>query len=384
MKEYNLGKLPIKSWCEKPESGAINQAVDLANHKAVIQHIALMPDTHQGMGMPIGGIVAMDGSLCPNAVGVDIACGMMAAKLNISSLSTIQLKEIVHDIKRTIPMGFNHQKDNKWRNEATKLLEKHNGLDEEIVKYETIYAQLGTLGGGNHFIEIQKDEENNLWIMIHSGSRNLGHKIATKYNRIAKSLVGAGVYPTNLAILSDTSDEGNKYLSHMRFCIDFSFKNRECMLEDCVKIMNRYVPEVNVRYSDMVNIHHNYANKEYHFGKEVWIHRKGATSAKADQLGIIPGSMGTFSYMVKGLGNPESFESCSHGAGRRMSRSEAKQKLSKDDFTKIMDGVVSEDVDKAHLDESPMAYKDISTVMSEQTDLVEIIHTFIPIANIKG
>ena len=388
MKELNLGRLPIKSWCNKPESSAVNQAIILSNHKAVINHVALMADTHAGMGMPIGGVIAMKDAVCVNAVGVDISCGVLSAKLHLGAgeLSKQVLVDIVHDIKRTIPMGFNHQKDTKWRKTAEDLLAKHPDLNEEIVTCEAIYGQLGTLGGGNHFIEFQKDENGEIWIMLHSGSRNLGHKIATKYNRIAKSLVGAGAYPRDLAVLPDDSDEGQEYIAHMNFCIDFSFQNRECMLEDVIQCIHNNV--LLKKYlkppAQLVNIHHNYANKETHFGEDVWIHRKGATSAKAGQLGIIPGSMGDNSYMVEGLGNVDSFESCSHGAGRRMSRRQAKETLSKDAFKQKMSDIVSEDVDKKHLDESPMAYKDIHTVMSEQEDLVKIVHTFIPIANIKG
>jgi len=388
MKTYKLGKLPIISWCKKPESGAINQAVDLANHKKVVHHVALMPDTHQGYGIPIGGSVAFKDCVCPSGVGFDIACGMMAAKLSVGAgdLNKQVLKDIVHDIKRGIPMGFNHQKDNKWKKEAQVLLDKHTGLDEEIVTHEAIYGQLGSLGSGNHFIEFQKDENGEIWVMIHSGSRNLGHKIATKYNRIAKKLEGAGQYPNNLAILPDTSDEGQEYLAHMNFCVDFSFKNRECMLEDVMDVISHHVNLAqNIRPAiELVNIHHNYANKETHFGEEVWVHRKGATSAKLGQLGVIPGSMGSASYMVEGLGNPDSFESCSHGAGRKMSRKEAKGILNTTDFERKMSDIVSEDVNKNHLDESPDAYKDISVVMDEQKDLVKIIHEFTPIANMKG
>jgi len=385
---YNVARLPIKSWCTRPEAGAYNQAIDLANHKAVFHHVSLMPDTHQGMGMCIGGVVGLKNALSPVMVGVDIACGMLSAKLSLDKdvLSTQILKDIVHDIKRTIPMGFNHQKDNKWKQHAQTLITNHPGLDENIVTCESIYSQLGTLGGGNHFIEFQTDEMGCVWVMIHSGSRNLGHKIATKYDRLAKRHPGAGNYPNTLVVLPDDSVEGQEYFKHMKFCIDFSFKNRECMLEDILDVVQRHAQvSKNIRPPEqIVNIHHNYANKETHFGEDVWVHRKGATSAKLNQLGVIPGSMGDKSYMVSGLGNPESFESCSHGAGRKMSRTQAKSELSEEEFGEIMKGIVSEDVNKNHLDESPMAYKDIDTVMYEQQDLVKVVHTFTPIANVKG
>jgi len=391
MIQHYRAKLPIISWCSNPEEECLKQATDLGNHSEVFHHVALMPDTHVGYGMPIGGVAAFKDCICPNAVGVDIACGMLAMKIDYkaSNLSEETLLKIIRQIKRDIPLGFNHQSTDKWKDKAKKLIDKHPGLDTELVAQHIVYGQLGTLGGGNHFIEIQKDEEDYVWIMIHSGSRNIGNRVAKKYHAEAKEITkdqkNLGMYiPNNdLAVLPFSFDMAHEYLKHMNFCVDFSFENRICMMNDVMYAFKRYVPDFS-HTDEFINIHHNYAAEETHFGESVWVHRKGATSAKKDEIGIIPGSMGTTSYIVKGKGCKETFESCSHGAGRTMSRSKAKKTLDIDEFKNLMTGVISTDIDKKHLDESPLAYKRIETVMLEQVDLVDIVHSLTPIANIKG
>lgn len=392
MKVFTSRKFPVKSWCNEPEAGAIAQALDLASHPCVFKHVALMPDTHQGYGMPIGGVAAMEGAISPNCVGVDIACGMMACKTNIkaSSLDAQKLKDIVHSIKRSIPMGMRHQNSGvKYRDFAAKIYagyDKSKSLAEGVITEEAIAEQLGTLGSGNHFIELQSDEDGDVWIMIHSGSRNIGKRICDVYNKIALGLCGkwhSAIPNKDLAFLPVDSSEGKAYLNDMNLCMEFSFENRRCMLVEILSQMNHYVGE-EVYSVEVINIHHNYAAIEHHFGRDVWVHRKGATRARLGELGIIPGSMGSASYIVRGLGNEQSFQSCSHGAGRAMSRKAATGSISIEDFKKSMLKVVSEDVDSDHIDESPMAYKDISTVISEQSDLVEMVHSLKPLANCKG
>lgn len=391
----NKGKVPIKSWCQYPESGAIDQAVNLANHPAVFKHVALMPDTHQGNGMPIGGVVAFENAICPNAVGVDIACGMYASKLDLKKhqLNKTILKDIIVQIKRDIPMGFNHQSTDKWKKEAEVLIDAYKKIcsdkrtvPDKNMEVSNVYSQLGTLGGGNHFVEIQYDENDDVWFMIHSGSRNIGKQVCDKYDKIAIELCAkwkTQLPAKDLAFIPVDTQEGHDYLNNMFFCTDFSFKNRECMGKDIVYAFNRILKK-DLAVLETINIHHNYVSLEHHFGKNVWVHRKGATSAKDGQLGIIPGSMGDISVITKGKGNPESFMSCSHGAGRKMSRSKAKANISLDDFKIVMDGIVSLDIDKEHLDESPMSYKDIKVCLAEQTDLIDIVHTLNPMANCKG
>jgi tRNA-splicing ligase RtcB len=395
MLEVSKNKVPIKSWCMLPESGALDQASNVANLSKAFHHVALMPDTHSGYGMPIGGVCALDGAISPNMVGVDIACGMMAVKTDLTRemMTPEVLKQIIVQVRRDVPMGMSHQKDDRYKREAINLYDAYADIckgdeeDDECNNLVAIYSQLGTLGGGNHFIEFQVDEQDAIWLMIHSGSRNIGKRVCDKYNKIAMDWCTDRKHELpdkELAYLDIDSRDGMRYLHAMLFCIAFSFKNRELMVDAILKGIDRSVLKGDIGVTDKINIHHNYASYEEHFGKKVWVHRKGATSARKDQLGIIPGSMGTSSYIVKGLGNPESFTSCSHGAGRAMSRGDAKRKFTVDDFKKAMEGTVSLDIDQAHIDESPMAYKDIDTVMTEQMDLVEIVHMMKPLATMKG
>lgn len=393
MLNINKGIVPINSWCNSPESSAIDQAVNLANHPYVADRVVLLPDCHAGMGMPIGCVVGLKNAISPNMVGSDISCGMMAVRTNLNKqqLDKELLLKIVAQIKRDVPMGFNKQSTDKYKKEAEKLLNKYyndcsyKGIEPNSnMELSNVYIQLGTLGGGNHFCEIQYDENDNVWIMIHSGSRNIGKRINDEYDALAKKHCETIKLPSNeLACFPDDCYDGVDYITNMNFCVEFSFINRECMLKDIRYAFERNVSG-KVEFVEQINISHNYANLEEHFGQMVWVHRKGATSAKKDELGIIPGSQGSSSYIVRGLGNTESFMSCSHGAGRRMSRGQAKKNLTMEDFKKSMDGIVSLDIDQAHLDESAMAYKDIDVCMQEQEDLVDIVHILKPLANCKG
>lgn len=390
----------IKSWCEYPESGAIDQARNVTKLPNVFKHVVLLPDTHQGYGVPIGSVVALTDAISPNMVGKDIACGMCAVKTSLTSIDTETLKKIMSEIRKVIPVGFNKHKT-VCDFELMPDLDKHDISEDMIVwkEFENARKQLGTLGGGNHFCEIQKGDDGYIWIMIHSGSRNLGLKIADYYNNIA--IVLNEKYHTNieksweLNFLPIDSNEGQVYLKEMQYCVDFALANRKLMMDRIesifVDVYNKMSPSDDnfrdeIDFEPMINIAHNYAKLENHFGKNVWVHRKGATLATDKTVGIIPGSQGTSSYIVKGKGNPESFMSCSHGAGRTMSRSKAKETLNLEEEVKKLDSkcILHSIRGVSSLDEAPGAYKDISTVMSEQSDLIEILVELKPLAVTKG
>jgi tRNA-splicing ligase RtcB (3'-phosphate/5'-hydroxy nucleic acid ligase) len=387
MKYFNEeNSLVIKSWCNEPEEGAINQARNLAKLPFAFKQICLMPDTHQGYGMPIGGVMATKNVVVVNAIGVDIGCGMCAVKTSLTNIPIDMLKKILGEIRKQIPVGFN-------KHQLPQSIDLMPGYGEGlmIVEEEFVNARksLGTLGGGNHFIEIQKGSDDHVWIMIHSGSRNLGKQVADYYNKkaveINEKYFSQVPKSWELAFLPLDSNEGQSYLAEMQYCVDFALANRTLMMERIVGVFNDIldIPQCQISFT---NIAHNYARMENHFGNNVLVHRKGATSAKEGEVGIIPGSQGTASYIVKGLGNPESFMSCSHGAGRRMGRKEAQRTLVLEDEQKKLDdlGILHAIRGKDDLDEASGAYKEIEVVMQEQSDLVEPIVKLLPMAVIKG
>ena len=346
-----------------------------------------MPDAHAGLGMPIGGVLATKGVVVPNAVGVDIGCGMCAVKTNINAkeLSRSTIEKIIKNIYQVIPVGFDHQ--NKPQDESL-MPQGYNIKGMPMMKslYESALRQLGTLGGGNHFIELQRASDDSLWIMMHSGSRNIGKQIADHYGKVAKyynKLWYSEVIP-GLEFLPIETQYAKEYFNEMEYCVKFAFANRRLMMERVCDIIQNELK--NVDFEPMINIAHNYAAWEHHFDNNVIVHRKGATRAYKGEIGIIPGSMGTRSYIVEGLGNPESFMSCSHGAGRVMGRKEAIKKLNLKDVIKFMDEkkIVHSIKDVNQLDEAPAAYKDIDIVMKNQADLVRPIETLYPIAVVKG
>ena len=333
-------RIPIKLWLDEIDDNTLYQVKNLANLPFAFRHISLMPDAHSGYGMPIGGVMAADNVIVPNAVGVDIGCGMCAVKADIKVTPNIQnrLKEILRDIREKVPVGFKHHK--RAQDESLMPQDYDTGSMEVVrAEYSSALRQLGTLGGGNHFIEIQKDNENYIWIMIHSGSRNIGKQVADYYNKLAKKLNKQWNSPVpskaDLAYLPFTTEEAHKYYEEMNYCVDFALANRKLMLTRVQEVFSNFFPNIN--FGKIINIAHNYAAWENHFGKDVVVHRKGATSAHKGELGIIPGSQGTKSYIVEGLGNPESFASCSHGAGRKMGRNEAIRSLSLEDEIRKLD-----------------------------------------------
>lgn len=391
--------LPIKMWLEEIEDGAMEQIKHLAALPFAFNHIAIMPDCHQGYGMPIGGVLATKDVIIPNAVGVDIGCGMCAVKTSLTEIDIETLKKIMGEIRKAVPVGFNHHKEKQSENLMPKIEDYENNCfqDEfEIVykEYDSALKQIGTLGGGNHFIEIQKGSDGHIWIMIHSGSRNLGKQVADYYNKLAIALDEKWFSKVpkewELAFFPIDSEEGQSYIREMNYCVDFALANRKLMMDRIKEIFykNIYdaVDNIDCNFEKMINIAHNYASLENHFGENVMVHRKGAILAREGNIGIIPGSQGTKSYIVKGKGNKESFESCSHGAGRKMGRKDAERRLNLEEEIKRLDdqGIIHAIRGKGDLDEAAGAYKPIDEVMRNQSDLVEILVELQPLAVIKG
>ncbi len=389
-KTINTERQPIKLWLDDVEAGTMEQAKNLANLPFIHKHIAVMPDAHLGYGMPIGGVMATDDVVIPNAVGVDIGCGMCALQTSLTSISTDNLKSIMALVRSKVPVGFKHHKKKQDRH----LMPKTKGgvplADLAIAsrEYSNALTQLGTLGGGNHFIEIQKGSDGHIWIMIHSGSRNLGYKVANYYNNLAIKLNrkwGSKIPPKwQLAFLPANSKTGISYLLEMNFCLDFALANRKLMMERTKDAFLAVMAPVT--FDLFINIAHNYAAMETHFHKQVFVHRKGATRAREGELGIIPGSQGTPSYIVRGKGNRDSFESCAHGAGRKMGRRQAKRQLDlRAEQKRLNDqGIIHGIRHQRDLDEAAGAYKDIDEVIENQLDLIEVIVSLKPLAVIKG
>lgn len=391
-KVINSERIPIRMWLEEVEEGALAQILNLANFPFAFHHIVILPDCHQGYGMPIGGVLATEEVIVPNAVGVDIGCGMSAIQTDLEEIEPAKLKNIINEIRRLIPLGFKHHKIAQNNSKMPELRDSEFKIGQLPVisrEYCNALYQLGTLGGGNHFIEIQKGSDGYIWIMVHSGSRNLGKQVADYYNKKAKQhnqkLNIKGASEKQLAFLPMDSAEGQKYFHEMQFCMDFAFANRKLMIETACTLLNEEF-KGRIGFNPIINIAHNYASYEEHFGKQVFIHRKGATQARKGQIGIIPGSQGTDSFIVKGKGNPESFESCSHGAGRQLGRKQAQRVLNLKEEVQYLESrsILHSIRNKKDLDEAPGAYKDIQKVMDQQKDLVEILVKLTPLAVVKG
>ena len=381
-------KAPIKLWLDEIEDGALRQAKNLANLPFIFKHLAIMPDAHEGYGMPIGGVLATNSVVIPNAVGVDIGCGMCAVKTSLTNIDKLQLQSVIELIKQRIPVGFKHQEKRQDDN----LMPKGYLIDDmQVIKkeYNSALKQIGTLGGGNHFIEIQKGDDGFIWIMIHSGSRNLGKKVADYYNKIAVKLnemwFSQVEKAKELAFLPIKTKEAKEYFDEMNYCVEFALSNRRLMMENAKGCFQDSL-NLSIEFEPIINIAHNYARWENHFNKDVIVHRKGATSAKVGEIGIIPGSQGTKSYIVEGIGNADSFMSCSHGAGRKMGRKQAQRELNLENEIQAMEkqGIIHNIKSVADLDEASGAYKDIDIVMENQKDLVRILVGLKPLAVVKG
>jgi tRNA-splicing ligase RtcB len=373
---------------EELDEDAMTQAKNLANLPFAFRHIAIMPDAHVGFGMPIGGVLATRDVVIPNAVGKDIGCGMCALSTDLTHLDMDTLKKMMICIRREIPVGFRHHEriqDEKWMPVGFDLEE----LPIVQQEYHSAKYQVGTLGSGNHFIEIQRGDDGYVWLMVHSGSRNIGKKVADHYDDLARDLNEKWFSTVDkkiqLSFLPLDSDEGQTYLKEMTYCVEFAFSNRLLMMERIQRCLEEVIQK-EIRYDSFINIAHNYAAIENHFGQDVVVHRKGATSARDGEKGIIPGSQGTASYIVEGLGNHESFMSCSHGAGRVLGRRQAMRELDLERERMLLDekGIIHAVRGKRDLDEAPGAYKNIDEVMKNQEDLVRILVRLEPLAVVKG
>ena len=386
--EVRKTRVPVKLWSPlgAVESQALDQLTNIANLPFVFHHIAAMPDVHLGIGATVGSVIATKGAICPAAVGVDIGCGMAAVRTNLTSrdFGDGVASKIRSAIERGVPVGNGPGGSHKEPTSGASAWLRRAPAETSAKVSRGQLCQLGTLGGGNHFVELCVDTTDSVWIMLHSGSRNLGKTLAEEHMKRAKVLARAAeihLADQNLAYLEDGTPEFDRYVADVEFAQEYAFENRRLMLEEIIRNLRHFFPHLSL--GEIINCHHNYLARESHFGEKVIVTRKGAIRAGAGQLGIIPGSMGTRSYIVRGLGNPESFESCSHGAGRRMSRSEAKRKFTVADLAAQTKGVECRK-DSGVLDEIPGAYKSIEEVMSNQNDLVEIVATLKQFVCVKG
>lgn len=398
------GRVPLKLWNTHGEfePQAMDQLKNIAQMPFIHSHVAGMPDVHLGKGATVGSVIPTYRAIIPAAVGVDIGCGMVAVKTNLTANDMPDnLDKLRAEMEAVVPKGFEsnqregHLKGN-WKNVNDRnaavwkerfqkrwedLISRHPKLDGHSVN------QLGSMGGGNHFIEVCLDEDDQVWLMLHSGSRGLGNRIGTYFINAAKELMASWhmqvwLPDEDLSYIPEDHPLFGEYIGAMLLAQDFAMANRESMLCAIVDVMKARFPDF--AYAEAaINCHHNYAEQEHHFGKNVWLTRKGAVRARKGDMGIIPGSMGTGSFIVRGLGNPDSFHSCSHGAGRVMSRNEAKKRITLEEHREAVKGISCR-TDRDVIDESPAAYKDIGAVMAAQEDLVEIVARLRQIINIKG
>lgn len=394
---------PVKAWIRgvHADDSALEQLRNVARLPIVHGHVAAMPDVHWGIGATVGSVIPTRGAIIPAAVGVDIGCGMVAARTSLTADDLPDsLKGLRSDIERAVPHGRTERggKGDKgawqhpparaeaaWRRMRPgyeRIIERHPKLDRGAT-----VSQLGTLGGGNHFVEVCLDEAQRVWVMLHSGSRGVGNRIGTHFIALAKKDMARHLHnlpDQDLAYFREGAQHFEDYVDAVEWAQRYARVNRELMTAQVLEAMARRKDLPKFTHGEVaVNCHHNYVRREQHFGAEVFVTRKGAVRAGAGELGIIPGSMGAKSYIVRGKGNPESFHSCSHGAGRVMSRGEARRR-----FTVQQHAAATADVecrkDDRVLDETPMAYKDIDAVMAAQTDLVEVVHTLKQVVCVKG
>ena len=385
----------IKSWTEGVafEDQAFAQVLNVTSLPFIHKHVAVMPDVHWGIGATVGSVIPTKGAIIPAAVGVDIGCGMVAARTTLTANDLPEsLSGIRAEIEDAVPVGQGEHKVSPYKDTYRKsglagLLDKHPKLATMTRGniWDKAVRQTGSLGGGNHFIEVCLDTEDRVWVMLHSGSRGVGNLIGRYFIEIAKEDMRThhiNLRDVNLAYVSEGTQHFNDYVEAVGWAQDYAANNRDVMMKLVIEALRKHLPDFKIEDA-AINCHHNYVQQENHFGANVWVTRKGAVSAREGQLGIIPGSMGERSFIVRGKGNPESFCSCSHGAGRVMSRGKAKEAISLDDHAEATRGVECRK-DVGVLDESPAAYKDIDAVMAAQDDLVEIVHTLKQVLCVKG
>ena len=392
----NKGRVPVHIWTDDTESSALDQLANVSKMPFVHHHVAAMPDVHAGLGATIGTVIPTIGAIVPSAVGVDIGCGMNALRTSLTAADLPDsLFNVRNRIEAAVPVGFDmHGSDPVKRStiiplnkRLTRILDQHPGIGRTRKKrpYDVWVRQLGTLGGGNHFIELCLDEDQAVWVMLHSGSRGIGNIIGRYFIERAKKDMGAqlGRLPDkDLAYLTEGTRLFDDYVEAVGWAQDYAMTNRREMMRLVLDALHPALPPFTIT-KEAINCHHNYIAKEHHFGEDVYLTRKGAISAGQGELGIIPGSMGAKSFIVRGKGNADSFCSCSHGAGRRMSRSKAKKQFSREDLEAQTQGVECRK-DPGVIDEIPGAYKDIDRVMANQQDLVEVVHTLKQVLCVKG
>ena len=395
----NKGKVPALVWTKDIEPEAIQQLVNMAQLPILHHHLAAMPDVHAGVGATVGTVIATKEAIIPAAVGVDLGCGMNAVRTSATAKDLPDnLYKLRIDIEAAIPVGLGQHAKSRVEGSAMQRASRalDNGLDEVVARHPSIMkmqrkfqstwrCQLGTLGGGNHFIELCLDETERVWVMLHSGSRGIGNVIGRYFIERAKRDMGRHVHALpdkDLAYLREGSELFDDYIHAVGWAQDYARLNREMMMRAAVTAMQKHLPRFTLT-DEAINCHHNYVSREHHFGADVYVTRKGAISAREGELGIIPGSMGARSYIVRGRGNLQSFCSCTHGAGRRMSRSAAKREFTRADLEAQTHGIECRK-DAGVIDEIPAAYKDIDSVMANQGDLVSIEHTLRQVLCIKG
>ena len=397
---YESGHAPVKAWTKGVvfDDNAKRQLLNVAQLPFIHQWIAVMPDVHVGKGATIGSVIPTIGAVIPAAVGVDLGCGMMAAKTSLTATDLPDSLELMRAaIEKAIPHGltFGGRDKGSWGDIPADVLNKWLSLSEgfkrlcakhPFLEKTNNLKHLGTLGTGNHFIEVCLDETDAVWVMLHSGSRGVGNRIGSHFIAQAKQDMERWFIhlpDKDLAYIPEGSAHFRDYVEAVGWAQDFAQANREVMMARTLQAIRDVLPIAFSADIEAVNCHHNYIRQEHHYGKEVWVTRKGAVSARQGEMGIIPGSMGAKSYIVRGLGNAESFCSCSHGAGRVMSRSEAKRRVSLEEHVKAVQGVECR-TDQDVIDETPSAYKPIEAVMQAQNDLVEIVHTLKQVVCVKG
>jgi tRNA-splicing ligase RtcB len=391
---HEEGSRPIKIWTDDVEAEALTQLKNLARLPFINHHgVVCMPDVHAGKGSTVGTVIATEKAIIPAAVGVDIGCGMNAVRTSLKasdlpdSLATIRSK-----IEASVPLGAGgrHQKQHvvddrmaRLPKTSFRLCENLNGITQDYWKKAA--PQLGTLGSGNHFIELCIDENQDVWVMLHSGSRGIGNMIGSYFIEKAKRSMERffiSLPDSDLAYLPEDTEDFSEYMEAVQWAQDYAMENRRVMMEVVLDCLIDEVPPFTIT-KEAINCHHNYVEKEHHFGRNLWVTRKGAIRAREGDLGIIPGSMGQRSYIVRGKGNLQSYCSCSHGAGRSMSRAEAKRRFSIEDLIAQTEGVECRK-DESVIDEIPASYKDIDQVMANQTDLVEVVHVLKQVMCVKG
>ena len=389
------GRVPVKVYTDDVEAGARQQLVNISRLPIVHHHVAAMPDVHAGIGATVGSVIATDRAIIPAAVGVDIGCGMIASRTSLTAndLDEKSLKRVYDQIVRDVPVGRDQHKEGRALAAAARPLErglksvvaKHPAVEKRFPRAQNWKQQMGTLGGGNHFIEVCLDEAQRVWVMLHSGSRGIGNAIGTYFIELARRDMERQqrqLPDRDLAYFEEGAQHFADYVEAVHWAQAYAARNREAMMSLVLGALERHLPAFAVT-AEAVNCHHNYVEREHHYGRDVWVTRKGAIRARKGDLGIIPGSMGARSYIVRGKGVEESFQSCAHGAGRRMSRTAATKTFTQKDVEAQTAGVLCRK-DKGVIDEIPAAYKNIAEVMANQSDLVDVVHTLKQVVCVKG